>query len=190
MNVLIDLSNGNSQVKVWTINPKAVTLGQLYGQDDPVSKEWTDGVLAVAFRRACKLSRDCSVLWRKGQALKFIDGIGWCLHSFLVNGLASSAQEKKNAVRDTSPDRKWLVLDGPVDAVWIENMNTVLDDNKKLCLNSGVCMCVCVRARTRVRSPSGDITGEIIAMQGQMNMVFEVQDLAVASPATVSRCGM
>ena len=83
-----------------------------------------------------------------------------------TDGLGSKIIRKM--AKEQSDRRLWCVFDGPVDALWIENMNTVLDDNCTLCLANG----------------------ERVKLRPEMRMLFEVQDLAVASPATVSRCGM
>jgi dynein heavy chain len=111
------------RVHTYVLNPKAVSMGELYGEVNKLTLEWNDGLMAMTVRQTAK---------------------------------------------DTTDDHKWIICDGPVDALWIENMNTVLDDNKMLCLANS----------------------ERIKLNQTIHMVFEVQDLAVASPATVSRCGM
>ena len=115
-------------VHIDTLNPKSVTMGELYGETNIYTNEWTEGLVS-------KLVKDAVL------ALEDDGKREW---------------------------KRWINFDGPVDALWIENMNTVLDDNKMLCLANG----------QRIKMPE------------TCTMTFEVQDLRVASPATVSRCGM
>lgn len=67
-----------SKVQIFTINPKSVTSGQLYGMFDENTREFVDGILAVTFRKCA---------------------------------------------RDTSPDRKWMMFDGPVDVSCVPFLN-------------------------------------------------------------------
>ncbi|CAM9650272.1 unnamed protein product, partial [Laminaria digitata] len=127
--VMTDLRNKGSAnpefqvVKYEVLNPKCITMGELYGEFSALTQEWHDGLASTIMRRA---------------------------------------------VADEGEHRRWTVFDGPIDALWIENMNTVLDDNMTLCLANG----------------------ERIKLMVEMKMLFEVMDLAVASPATVSRIGV
>jgi dynein heavy chain len=67
-----------------------------------------------------------------------------------TDGLASTLLRDYSQMEDRS--KKWVCFDGPVDAIWIENMNSVLDDSMTLCLSNG----------------------ERIKLKPQMRMLFEV----------------
>ncbi|RWS14208.1 Dynein heavy chain: cytoplasmic-like protein [Dinothrombium tinctorium] len=71
-------------------------------------------------------------------------------------------------VRGEINKRQWIIFDGDVDPEWVENLNSVLDDNKLLTLPNG----------------------ERLSIPPNVRIMFEVQDLKYATLATVSRCGM
>ena len=113
--------------EIAVINPKSITLSELYGILDPDTRDWTDGLLSKTFK--------------------------------LMN---------QPMTADMKVTRNWIIYDGDVDAIWVENMNSVMDDNKILTLTNG----------------------DRITLQKRTIMLFEVFDLQYASPATISRCGM
>ncbi|XP_065503599.1 dynein axonemal heavy chain 9 [Caloenas nicobarica] len=82
------------------------------------------------------------------------------------DGLFSSIMRELANITHDGP--KWMVLDGDIDPMWIESLNTVMDDNKVLTLASN----------------------ERIPLNPTMRLVFEISHLRTATPATVSRAGI
>uniref|UniRef100_A0AAQ5YU21 Dynein axonemal heavy chain 17 n=1 Tax=Amphiprion ocellaris TaxID=80972 RepID=A0AAQ5YU21_AMPOC len=82
------------------------------------------------------------------------------------DGLFSNIMRELANISHNGP--KWIVLDGDIDPMWIESLNTVMDDNKVLTLASN----------------------ERIPLNRTMRLVFEISHLHTATPATVSRAGI
>ncbi|KAH8681293.1 dynein heavy chain, N-terminal region 1-domain-containing protein [Xylariales sp. PMI_506] len=108
------------------IDSKVMSKEALYGNLDPTTREWTDGLFTGILR-------------------KIVDNL-----------------------RGEDSKRHWIIFDGDVDPEWVENLNSVLDDNKLLTLPNG----------ERLNLPSN------------VRVMFEVETLKYATLATVSRCGM
>lgn len=105
------------------LNPKGMTIDELFGTFDKESHEWHEGLFTQHYR-----------------------------------DFAAMRDDKK----------KWILLDGPIDFMWVENLNSILDDNRKMSLPNG----------------------ESIKMSEGMCILLETDNMKNVTPATVSRCGL
>ena len=144
------------------LNPKAVSNDELYGVINPATREWKDGL----FREGVRVENKVSYLIVTKQIFDPI----WSLMTFVF--ISTVTPSFSVIMRDlsnlTCDGPKYIILDGDIDPMWIESLNTVMDDNKILTLASN----------------------ERIALTNDMRLIFEISSLKSATPATVSRAGI
>ncbi|CAG9563609.1 unnamed protein product [Danaus chrysippus] len=92
---------------------------------------------------------------------------GWLLGA-AAGSSATTGVLHTVALQATAQDDEtwsWVVCDGDIDPDWVEGLNSVLDDNRLLCLP----------------------TGERVCLRRGVSFLFETDALSAASPATLTR---
>ena len=137
VNPMLSVDEKYENITAQVICPKALTLGELFGEESKDTKEWKYGL--------------ASKLLKKAVAEVFAN---------------QSEQQGPNKIQENP--QHWIVFDGSMDTKWTDILNSALDENRILCL----------------------INAERIKLPEQVKILFEVENLVSASPATVSRCGI
>ncbi|XP_063093605.1 dynein axonemal heavy chain 14 [Cavia porcellus] len=164
------------KVDICVLNPKCITVGELYGRLNPNTMEWTDGLFSAAIRNYVYF--DTTRYPKKAVDLGLKTRLLDLSKAFQLDASDTADIDESIFVKEAEKDVKipenhnfdwqWIILDGPVDALWVDNLNSVLDDNRTLCLGNS----------------------ERIALTNKVRVIFEVDSLTQASPATVSRCAI
>ena len=133
------------------------SLCKRLAKKDP--KEFTDVHITTIYPKSIELDDlyGKQIVSGSGE-LTFIEG----LLPYHIKDLCNMVKDEKSRLV------KWLCLDGPVDTLWIESMNTLLDETKMLSLPSGY----------------------RINIKQDVKILFETENLVQATPATVSRVGL
>ena len=164
------------------MNPKSVSVWELYGYTDPLSLEWKSGLLARILHSFSNQTESelNAKLMGKSVIIEHnnLQSLPDKLDSVNIDEIALGSAHfshylpPSNSGMPYSPCApvgwRWILLDGAVDSEWIENLNTVLDDSNVLCLSNG----------------------ERIKLYPGSRILFETDDLANACPSTVSRCSV
>lgn len=126
-------------------------------------------VLMKALQRTESVEGVCHIIDSKVMSKEALYGSLDSTTREWTDGLFTSILRKiVDNLRGEDSKRHWIVFDGDVDPEWVENLNSVLDDNKLLTLPNG----------------------ERLNLPPNVRILFEVETLRYATLATVSRCGM